>query len=52
MLKIGDRVRSIGLHSSSYGAGKIVDIKINVATVTFILDGRTEAFHIKGLRKA
>lgn len=51
MLKIGDRVRSIGIHSKSYGAGKITDLKLNVATVTFILDGRTEAFHVKALKK-
>ena len=51
MFKVGDRVRSIGIHSSAYGAGKITDIKLNVATVTFILDGRTEAFHVKSLKK-
>jgi hypothetical protein len=50
--KIGDRVRSIGIHSSCYGAGKITDIRLNVATVTFILDGRTESFNLKMLKEA
>lgn len=50
--KVGDRVRSIGVHSKGYGAGKITAIKLNVATVTFILDGRTESFHIKMLKEA
>ena len=52
MFKVGDRVRSIGGYSKGYGAGKITDIKLNVATVTFILDGRTESFHVKMLKEA
>lgn len=52
MFKVGDRVRSIGLHSKAYGAGKITEIRLNVATVTFILDGRTESFNLKLLKKA
>jgi hypothetical protein len=50
--QVGDRVRSIGIHSKEYGAGKITAIKLNVATVTFILDGRTESFNLKMLRAA
>jgi hypothetical protein len=50
--KVGDRVRSIGIHSKGYGAGKITAIKLNVATVTFIHDGRTESFNTKMLTKA
>ena len=50
--QIGDRVRSIGVYSKGYGAGKITDIKLNVATVTFNLDGRTESFHVKMLKEA
>ena len=33
--KIGDRVISRGIYSRKYGAGKIIDINLNVATVIF-----------------
>lgn len=50
--KIGDRVRSRGIHSKGYGEAKITAIKINVATVIFILDGRIESFNLQMLKEA
>ena len=50
--KIGDRVRSRGIHSKGYGEAKITGIKLNVATVSFILDGRIESFNLQMLKEA
>ena len=51
MFKVGDRVRSIGNITKRYGAGKIVAISLNVATVKFNLDGREEPFNVQMLKK-
>ena len=50
--EIGDRVRSRGIHSKEYGAGKIASIKLDVATVVFNIDGRIESFNLQMLKEA
>ena len=50
--KTGDRVRSIGLHSRDYGMGRVIETKLNVATVLFEDVLVQESFHFAMLREA